>query len=81
MGYDSKTGGEGFIRPTPRTGGGAPQFPGTSSLFHFATVLRQRPIWPSEDGPRCDMSKLTEAMFGGDETKPGLCGGWEGGLW
>ena len=34
---------------------------------------------PSKDGPRYDTSKLAVVTFGGNETKPGLDGGWEGG--
>src|SRR5258706_16018145 len=77
-GITTKTGGEGSIRPTPRTGGGALRFPGCparplSPLFYDGTQSRL-----PEGNLRCNTSKLSASTFGGNGTEPLQCRGGTG---
>jgi len=74
-GIMTKTGGEGSIRPTPRTGGGALRFPGRparslSPLFYNGTQSRL-----PKGNLRCNMSKLSASTFGGNGTELLQCRG------
>src|SRR5258706_4098305 len=63
-GIITKTGGEGSIRPTPRTGGGALRFPGRSArplspLFYDGTQSRLR-----EGNLRCNVQTVCVDVWG-----------------
>src|SRR5258706_6670250 len=63
-GNTTKTGGEGSIRPTPRTGGGALQFPRRparplSPLFYDGTQSR-----PPEGSLRCNVQTVCVHAWG-----------------
>ena len=59
-------------------GAGRRGFPGRPACSFSPLFYDGAQSSPSEDGPRYDTSKLTVMTFGGNETKPGLDGGWEG---